>query len=190
MKKNYILNRATQFRGCPEKSFRIIRLTVMLLMVTVFNVFGGTPVSGYTDLNLDKKSDPAVIKQQNRITGTVTDEKDNPMPGVNIQYEETTVGTITDGNGKYALESPNQNAVLIFTFVGYGTQRVPVSGRKVIDIKMVPDLKSLGGVVVIGYGVQRKSDLTGSVGSVKAATYTGPYYHLRTPGPGRYNTRG
>src|SRR5664280_1755455 len=102
MKKNYILNRATLFRGYPEKSFRIIKLTVMLLIVTVFNVFGGTPVSGYTGLNPDKKSDPAVIKQQNRITGTVTDEKDNPMPGVNIQYEETTVGTVTDGDGKYA----------------------------------------------------------------------------------------
>ncbi len=72
--------------------------------------------------------------------------------------------------GDITLDSPNKNAVFVFTFIGYGVQKVPVSGRNVVDVKMVPDVTSLHEVVVIGYGEQRKSDLTGSVGSVKAAT--------------------
>lgn len=167
MKKIYILQRAILFRGCSEKTFKIIRLTTLLLMVTVLNVFGSNTFLKNTNPNPDKETDPGAIMQQNRITGTVTDENGNPLPGVNVKVEGITLGAISDISGKYAIESTNQDAVLIFTFIGYSVQKVPVSGRKVIDIKMVPDVTSLEEVVIIGYGTQRKSDFTGSVGSVK-----------------------
>jgi TonB-dependent starch-binding outer membrane protein SusC len=168
MKKLNCLHWTTLIKVCSEKTFRIIKLATLLFMVTVLNVFGSNAFNANPDPG--KEAVPALVMQQNRITGTVTDENGNPLPGVNVQVEGTTLGAISDVNGKYAITSPNRDASLIFTFVGYSVQKVPVSGRNVIDINMVPDIKSLGDVVVIGYGVQRKSDLTGAVGSVKAET--------------------
>ena len=94
--------------------------------------------------------------QQLTVAGTVTDENGNPLPGVNMMVERTTIGTISDINGKYTLNVPDRNGVLVFTFVGYSSQKIPVEGRAVIDVQMKPDVKSLEEVVVVGYGVQRK----------------------------------
>jgi TonB-linked SusC/RagA family outer membrane protein len=104
--------------------------------------------------------------QQIKITGTVTDEN-GPLPGVNIQIEGTTIGAISDINGTYSLLVPNQNAVLIFSYVGYTSQKVSVSGMSVIDIKLVTDFQNLDEVVVVGYGTQKKAALTSSVSVVK-----------------------
>ena len=65
-----------------------------------------------------------------KITGTITDEKGSSFPGVNVLVEGTTIGAITDINGKYSLDVPNANAVLVFTFVGYSTQRVTCRGKE------------------------------------------------------------
>jgi TonB-dependent starch-binding outer membrane protein SusC len=166
MKKINRLDWTELIKVCSENTFRIIKLAVILSMVTVLNVFGSNTFN--LKLNPDKATEPAATMQQNRITGTVTDENGSPLPGVNVQVEGTTRGAITDVNGKYSLDVPDQNASLIFTFLGYGVQTVPVAGKTIIDISMVSDLKALGDVVVIGYGTQRKSDLTGSVASVKS----------------------
>jgi len=172
MKKFYILQRATLFRGCSEKTFKIIRLSILLIMVTVLNAFGSNTVSDYTYLKLDKETDPAAIMQQNRITGTVTDENGNPMPGVNVQVEGTTIGTISDINGKYSIDKQNENVVLVFSFIGYNTQKVSTSGKTTIDIKLVPTLTSLEEVVVVGYGTQKKVNLTGSISTVRSEELT------------------
>ena len=76
-------------------------------MVTVFNVFGGTAISDYTNLNPDKETDPAAIMQQNRVTGTVTDKSGAPLPGVNVVVTATTQGTISDIDGKYSIDIPS-----------------------------------------------------------------------------------
>ena len=104
--------------------------------------------------------------QQTKITGTITDENGSPFPGVNVQVEGTTIGTISDVNGKYSLDVPDTNAVLVFTFVGYSTQRVSLGGRTTIDINMTPDIMNLDEVVVIGYGTARRATITGSVATV------------------------
>ncbi|MDP3001639.1 MAG: SusC/RagA family TonB-linked outer membrane protein [Bacteroidales bacterium] len=109
---------------------------------------------------------PRELLQQQKITGTVTDETGSPLPGVNIQVEGTTFGAISDASGEYSIDIPNDNAVLIFSFIGYTTQKVSATGRTIIDITLVPSLASLEEVVVIGYGSVRKSDLTGTVSSV------------------------
>jgi TonB-linked SusC/RagA family outer membrane protein len=90
-----------------------------------------------------------------------------PLPGVSIVVRGTTRGTVSDANGKYAIEVPAADAVLLISSIGYLDEEVAVNGRSVIDIKLVESIESLEEVVVVGYGTTKRSDLTGSVGSVK-----------------------
>ena len=93
------------------------------------------------------------------------------MPGVNVLVKGTTIGAITDVNGKYSMPSAiNQNTVLVFSFIGYVTQEVPVAGKTVVNVTLASDITGLEEVVVIGYGTMKRADLTGSVGSVNAAS--------------------
>ena len=115
---------------------------------------------------------PETSIQQQRITGTVSDAATGEsLPGVNIKIEGTTSGTVTDNNGRYTIDVPSSNAVLIFSYVGYNSERVETSGRSEIDLLLVPSIQSLEEVVVIGYGTVRKSDLTGSVASVSSKSF-------------------
>jgi TonB-linked SusC/RagA family outer membrane protein len=110
----------------------------------------------------------SVAIQQLKINGTVTDENGKPLPGATIQIEGTSVGVLSDANGKYSIDIKNVNAVLVFSFVGYDAQRVSVNGRTTIDLQMVPNSKQLEEVVVVGYGQQKKRDITGATSSIKA----------------------
>lgn len=101
------------------------------------------------------------------VTGTVTDEKGNALPGVSVILKGTTTGTVTDGNGKYTLSVPNQSATLVFSFVGYASQELVIGARTVINTSLVVSDKTLNEVVVVGYGSQKKNDLTGSVASIQ-----------------------
>lgn len=100
------------------------------------------------------------------VKGTVTDEENQPLPGVNVIEKGTTNGTTTDADGNFSLNVQNENAVLVFSFIGYTTQEVAVNGRSVIGVALVPDVQNLDEVVVVGYGTQKKRDLTGAVGSI------------------------
>lgn len=102
-----------------------------------------------------------------RLQGNVTDDKGESLPGVSIIIKGTSQGTSTDANGNYSLDLPDQNAVLVFSFVGYESREVSVAGRSVVNVTLNADITTLDEVVVIGYGEVRKSDLTGSVASVK-----------------------
>ncbi|MCE7067496.1 TonB-dependent receptor [Dyadobacter sp. CY326] len=110
----------------------------------------------------------ASIKVDKTLKGKVTD-KDNGegLPGVNVVVKGTSTGTTTDGSGNYSLVVPESGATLVFSFVGYIGQEVEVGNRTTLDLALVSDSKALSEVVVIGYGTAKKSDLTGSVGSVK-----------------------
>ncbi|GLU54042.1 SusC/RagA family TonB-linked outer membrane protein [Dyadobacter frigoris] len=102
------------------------------------------------------------------IKGRVTEkDKADGLPGVNVVIKGTSVGTTTDGTGAYTLSVPESGAVLVFSFVGYISQEVAVGNRSTLDVAIESDTKALSEVVVIGYGTAKKSDLTGSVGSVK-----------------------
>ena len=81
----------------------------------------------------------------------------------------TTSGTITDIDGNFKLDNVPSNATLVVSYIGYQTQEIPVAGKKNFTVKLADDTQTLEEVVVVGYGVQRKSDLTGSVASIKAA---------------------
>jgi TonB-linked SusC/RagA family outer membrane protein len=107
------------------------------------------------DLNLEKT-----------ISGIVNDERGVGLPGVSIAIKNTTKGTLTDNNGKYTINVPDQNSVLVYTFVGYISQEKNVGNLSTISIVLKEDTKALDEVVVVGYGTQKKSDVTGSVASV------------------------
>ncbi len=173
MKKLYILEQEGSLLRCfSEKAFRISNLTILLLLITVFNVFGGPLVSSDTDLKLDTKTDSKERMQQIRITGTVTDLNGNIMPGVNIMVEGTTIGSISDINGKYSIDVQNENNVLVFSFIGFVQQKVTVGNKTVINVIMTEELSALDEVVVVGYGVQKKVNLTGSISTVRSENIT------------------
>ncbi|MFC5412975.1 TonB-dependent receptor [Larkinella bovis] len=102
------------------------------------------------------------------ISGKVTDEKGEGLPGVSVVVRNTTRGTSTDADGTFRLSIPDGEATLVFSFVGYLNQEVSVGNRSSIDVSLQVDTKSLEEVVVVGYGTVKKSDLTGSLSQVKA----------------------
>ncbi|WP_083257103.1 SusC/RagA family TonB-linked outer membrane protein [Arcticibacter eurypsychrophilus] len=120
--------------------------------------------------------------RQNAVTGTVTDEKATPLPGVSIQVKGTATGTITDANGKYSLQTSNPNAILVFSFIGYTSREVHLAGKTILNIQLTPDAKSLNEVVVVGYGTQKKATLTGSISQVRGAEL------VRSPQPNLSNS--
>src|SRR5689334_23247052 len=105
------------------------------------------------------------LAQERVVTGTVTDDEGTTMPGVNVLVKGTPTGTVTDADGKFSINAPS-NAILVFSFVGFKTSEAPVGQQTNIDIKLASDLTALDEIVVIGYGTQKRSDLTGAVGSV------------------------
>ncbi len=100
------------------------------------------------------------------VTGKVTDDKGEGLPGVNVLLKGTTTGTATDANGKYSLTIPDGTGTLVFSSIGYIGEETPVNSRSVVDISLVPDIESLEEVVVVGYGAQKKSQLTGSISRI------------------------
>ena len=108
------------------------------------------------------------LKQGTKITGKVTNANGDPLPGVNVVVQGTITGAVTNLDGEYTISVPNDNAVLEFSYVGYLTEEFPVEGKSTINISLVEDIQALDEVVVVGYGTVKKSDLTGSVASVKA----------------------
>lgn len=112
----------------------------------------------------------ASYAQDIRVTGTVTDkETGEALPGVTVLEKGTSNGTITDINGDFGLNLPNDQATLTFSFVGFATQEVPLNGRTSVDVSLTIDVQSLEEVVVVGYGAQKKSVVTGAIASVKGS---------------------
>jgi TonB-linked SusC/RagA family outer membrane protein len=106
-------------------------------------------------------------QQQGVVTGTVTEESGEPLPGVTVILKGTTQGTVTNADGEYTLTGIPEDATLQFSFVGMQTQEVEVDNQTNIDVTMVVDAIGIEEVVAIGYGTMKKSDVTGSVTSVK-----------------------
>lgn len=107
----------------------------------------------------------AAIAQQRTVTGRVTDESGAEMPGVNVVIKGTTEGTATDADGRYSV-TVSDDAVLVFSFVGYASTEVPIGGRSVVDVTLEPDVTTLQELVVTGYTVERKADIIGAVAVV------------------------
>ena len=106
---------------------------------------------------------------QGKISGKVSD-KTGTLTGVSVQVKGTSISTITDQNGSYSISAPDiTNAILVFSYVGYSKQEIAVAGKSTVNVTLSEATDDLDEVVVVGYGVQRKKDLTGAVSVVKAA---------------------
>lgn len=140
----------------PNKLLIFIKLIGLLYLIN------------FASINL-QAIEPNKSVQPTSISGSITDENGNPMIGVNIQIAGTIQGTITDINGEYSIEVPNDDAVLTYSFIGYESQNVPVSGKTIININMIPSVSNLDELVVIGYGTVKRRDLTGAVSSLKTS---------------------
>ena len=108
----------------------------------------------------------SVFAQEVTISGTITDENGNPLPGATVQIKGTTRGAVTDLNGQYSIAVSGADDILVFHFVGYQEMETPVQNRTTIDLSLEPDILGLDEVVVVGYGTQKRSDITGAVASL------------------------
>ena len=106
--------------------------------------------------------------QQRTVIGTVVDDLGQPLIGVSILEKGTTNGVITDMDGNFSLKLTSENPTLVFSYIGYKTQEVPVGGKTTLNVTMSEDAEQLDEVVVVGYGVQKKSSMTASVSSVSS----------------------
>lgn len=131
-------------------------LSAMLfsLPATMVNTWGG-----------EKTIISQAVQQNHNVTGKIIDENGEPMIGVSVLVKGTNVGAITDFDGNFKIKTPNGAKELQITYTGYKAQTVTITSDDLI-IKMEPDNQLLDEVVVVGYGTQKKSDLTGSVGSL------------------------
>lgn len=113
------------------------------------------------------------VNQTKVLNGTIVDEHGEPIIGASVMVKGTTNGGVTDLDGKFNITNLPANATLEISYIGYKTQTVAVGNQSTLNIKMLPEDKQLDEVVVVGYGVVKKSDLTGSVGSVKSDVIAG-----------------
>ncbi len=118
------------------------------------------PVDETTPLTQD-------VNQQNiKVTGTVIDNLNDPLPGTNIRVKGLNIGTITNAEGAFSIEVPYANAILIFSYVGYQPKEVALEGKTQINVQLIEDSKALEEVVVVGYTTQKKATITGSIATI------------------------
>ncbi len=145
---------------CSLKKNLLTFCTAVILMI--FGILQVHANETYVPDNPDGMLQP----QQARISGTITDAATGEaLVGVNITIEGTTTGTISDASGKFSLETPGQNQVLVISYIGYETQRITYTGQQVIDVKISPSLQALSEVVVTSLGIKREARSLGYAAS-------------------------
>ncbi len=157
MKKKYLLSTFIRMTG----------ITVFICVTIINSTFAanGSPYS--RDIN------PHELKKMNAdfsVSGKVTDEDGAPLAGVTVTIKGTTTATGTDKDGNYHINVPNENAVLVYSFIGYETRTVLVEGKSAINVQLTANNKTLSEVVVVGYGTQKRANVTGAVSSVSGKT--------------------
>jgi TonB-dependent starch-binding outer membrane protein SusC len=130
------------------KKNQLIKVMIFLLPILFFSLWG--------------------FGQATTISGTVKDEAGTPLPGVTVVVKGTTIGTITNTEGNYSISAPIDAKSLIFSFVGMSSQEIEIDGKTQIDVDLKPDIQGLEEVVVVGYGTQRRKDVTGSIASMSS----------------------
>lgn len=138
------------------------------LFFTVSFLFATSPGLSATGVNSGMPPAVNVVQQQEgTVTCIVTDEL-GPLIGANVMVKGTTMGTITDTNGRAVIPNVPDNAILVISYIGYLSREVAVNGRSTIEITLAEDNQTLDEIVVVGYGTQAKKDITGSVSVVSA----------------------
>ncbi|RIV72375.1 SusC/RagA family TonB-linked outer membrane protein [Flagellimonas aequoris] len=124
------------------------------------------PKSKDAEENKEKRNIPLAIPVQYTVSGTITDNQGVPIPGANVVEKGTTNGVAADFDGNYSLQVSGPESILVFTSIGFASQEITVGQSTTIDVVMLEDSQALDEVVVVGYGTQKRRDITGSVASV------------------------
>ncbi|WP_194775342.1 SusC/RagA family TonB-linked outer membrane protein [Pararhodonellum marinum] len=152
-----------------KKSIPKCQMRFWLFFSSALLLFGGIGLSEAAAKTYASGFEMTMIEQQAQsvIQGIVTSTGDNAtLPGVNVLIKGTSIGTVTDMDGRYSIEVPDGNAVLVFSFIGFANQEVTVGNRTTINVGLEPDLAALEEVVVIGYGEKSRKLMTESIGTV------------------------
>lgn len=144
-------------------------MTCVLLLAGCLHAAATGPVRDKVPRLKNAANRIAVDVQDKRISGKVTDATGAPLPGVSVTVKGTSNGTTTNANGEYTITVPSQDAVLVFSSVGYAAQEIPVGDRTAINATLSASTSELNTVVVVGYGTARRREITGSVASVRGA---------------------
>ncbi len=146
-------------KNSTQKKF--FKLLLLFAFATIFVYGGNSNLNSISSNYLELQN----VTQDIRVTGKVTSESEGPLPGVNVVIKGTTIGTVTDKEGNYALEAAS-DATLVFTYVGYKAQEIAVNNQSTINVSLIPDLDQLDEIVVVGYGTRKKSHNTGAIAQV------------------------
>ncbi len=157
------MNNLWLFHDCRpwiQKSLKKLELTACILCISVLGVFAS---DNRTESMESEQVMQSATAQQQSVSGKVTDSGGQPLPGVTVVLKGTAQGTVTDADGEYSLTGIPEDATLVFSFVGMRTQEAVVESRTTINVTMEEETIGLEEVVAVGYGTQRRANLTGSV---------------------------
>lgn len=127
--------------------------------------------SGFLSLLLFGFAISLTFAQERTVTGTVSSDAEGTIPGVNIVIQGTTQGAVTDVDGNYSISVPGSDAVLMFSSIGYASQSIAVGNQTTVNVTLMEDVTALDEIVVIGYGTQKKKEVTSAVASVKSEDF-------------------
>ena len=165
-------------KDLPESCQRALRERRLILrklsLILVLVVSMGLVVTGMPEITnpesgsgINSVTVLQVQSQERTIRGIVTDTDNQPMPGVTVQLKGTTIGTLTDASGAYQIRNVPPNSILVVSFIGMTTREIAIGDQTEINVTLSESTLNLDEVVVIGYGTQRRQEVTGAVGSVK-----------------------
>lgn len=157
MKRNILSREYCPASLSGRRILRTMQLSTLLL--------GSCVCSSFAENSLSQNMITTIQQQTRTVQGKIVDNSGEPIIGVNVVVKGTTVGTITDFDGNFSIEADSKS-VLTVSYIGFLTKEIPVGNQKTINIVLTEDTKALDEVVVIGYGTQKKADLTGSVANV------------------------
>jgi len=148
---------------------RKMKLTILISLFMIAGAWANISPEGSIDPSTEKES--TIVQQGKQISGTVKDANGNAIPGVSVFVRGTTTGVTTGTDGGFQLEIPDDARTLVFSFVGMKTQEISIEGRTLFNVTMKEESIGLEEIVAIGYGIQKKKDITGAVSSVKSENF-------------------
>ena len=160
MKKKLIIEKSCFLARQNLFFFKTLKIVFVFIALSIVND---------TILNTTVQAANKLSQQQSTVTGKITDGNGDPLPGVTIVIKGTTQGTITDFDGIYSFSEVPNGAVLVATFIGMRSQEITINGRSTINFTMEEETIGLDEIVAVGYGVQKKSNITGAISSVKSS---------------------
>ena len=164
---NALLKDNLAARAVDSQTRKVFSRSGLIAGLCLSSLVSSYAIPGGVDATKAKNESVMITQQAKRVSGVVTDSAGEPIPRANVVQKETTNGTVTDMNGKYTLDVPN-NATLVISFIGYTTKEIKVGSQSVLNVSLVEEAIGLNEVVAIGYGYVKKKDLTGAVSTVSA----------------------